>query len=37
MIEEIEISIEDLDRAIKRLEKQIKTRKRFEVFIKNDR
>ena len=35
MIEEIEISIEDLDRAIKRLEKQIKTRKRFEDNLKS--
>ena len=34
MIEEIEISIEDLDRAIKRLEKQIKTRKKFEAILK---
>ena len=35
MIEEIEISIEDLDRAIKRLEKQIKTRKKFESIIQS--
>ena len=34
MIEEIEIGIEDLDRAIKRLEKQIKTRKKFEAILK---
>jgi len=35
MIEEIEISIEDLDRAIKRLQKQIKRRKRFEAIIQS--
>ena len=34
MIEEIEIGIEDLDRAIKRLQKQIKTRKKFEDILK---
>ena len=34
MIEEIEISIEDLNRAIKRLQKQIKTRKKFEAILK---